>query len=296
MSDGRALVRVGGVPEHFNLPWAELDDTGLPVRVDWRHMPGGTGDLCAALVRDELDIALVLTEGVVRHIRGGSDVRIVGTYVASPLQWGVHVSRHALFETMDSLRGARFAVSRFGSGSHLMALLDARARGWREPAFVEVGDLQGGREALAASRADAFMWEQTMSLPFVRDLEWRRLSTFRCAWPAFLVAASPRALPDCASWLPALLAAVDVRCNALRVDVAATARRIHAAFGVPTADARAWIDSTTWACSTRVDAAALIAAAQAWSSDVTLPISPASLVGGPAILDGGMPRTVRPSQ
>ena len=46
-------LRVGGVPEHFNLPWrlatraGSFEHAGCPV--EWREYPAGTGELTRAL-------------------------------------------------------------------------------------------------------------------------------------------------------------------------------------------------------------------------------------------------------
>lgn len=47
-------------------------------------------------------------------------VLAAGTYVASPLVWGVHTSSK---RPTDS-EGNVFGISRFGSGSHIMAKVD----------------------------------------------------------------------------------------------------------------------------------------------------------------------------
>ena len=46
---------------------------------------------------------------------------MLGVYVDSPLHWGVHVVAGSSFDSFESLRGARFGISRYGSGSNLMA-------------------------------------------------------------------------------------------------------------------------------------------------------------------------------
>ena len=56
-------MKIGGVPEHFNLPWLRLvesralDDLG----VSWRDVPEGSGAMAAALRAGELDAAMLLT-------------------------------------------------------------------------------------------------------------------------------------------------------------------------------------------------------------------------------------------
>ena len=75
-----------------------------------------------AVKNGEIDACVALTEGLVADASKGSDVCLSGTYVASPLCWAVSVGANAL-STIDDLRGKTFGISRYGSGSHLMALV-----------------------------------------------------------------------------------------------------------------------------------------------------------------------------
>ena len=47
------VLRVGGVPEHFNLPWRLAVESGefeaLGIRVEWTDVDRGTGALCKAM-------------------------------------------------------------------------------------------------------------------------------------------------------------------------------------------------------------------------------------------------------
>ena len=60
-------LRIGGVPEHFNLPWLRLAESGAldDLGVAWRDVPEGSGAMAAALRAGELDAAMLLTEGAV---------------------------------------------------------------------------------------------------------------------------------------------------------------------------------------------------------------------------------------
>ncbi len=260
-SNVTAPIRVVGVPEHFNLPWhmALQPDAAatLPVALTWENAPGGTGDMCRALADGTADLAVLLTEGIVKHIAGGGDSRIVGAYTETPIVWGIHVAAHGRIHTTDDLRGARYAISRFGSGSHLMAALDAAQRGWETPEFVVVGTLEAAREALANDEADAFMWEKTMTLPFVHSGEWRRVGEFFGPWPAFVIAASPALLKRGVDWLPALCAHVGAACVRAERERDATVAFIGDSYDIPAEDIMAWLDETRWQCQPTVSATML---------------------------------------
>ena len=53
-------IRVGGVPEHFNLPWHLAMENGLfekeGIEVEWTVFKGGTGQMTKALRNDEIDV------------------------------------------------------------------------------------------------------------------------------------------------------------------------------------------------------------------------------------------------
>jgi len=88
--------RIGGVPEHFNFPWyygiemGYFDAAGF--ELEWADYPGGTGAMSNALKNNEIDMALLLTEGAIREICLGANFKIVKTYVETPLIWGIHTS------------------------------------------------------------------------------------------------------------------------------------------------------------------------------------------------------------
>ena len=117
------------------------------VAVEWVEFPGGTGAMTKALRDESIDVAILLTEGIVADLHRGNPSKIVGTYVGTPLTWGVHVPAGSPVRDVEGLRAdgapARYAVSRMGSGSHLMAVVDARSRGW-EPATALEFEIVGG--------------------------------------------------------------------------------------------------------------------------------------------------------
>lgn len=187
-------VRVGGVPEHFNLPWRlsieeQLFDV-LDTRVEWTDFPGGTGAIMKALEADEIDMATPLTEGAITAIAKGNPSQLVRLWVDSPLLWGVYAAASSSAETIADLEGQRFAISRPGSGSELMSMVLAQDFGWTidDDSFVVVGDLGGAIEALPAGRAGIFLWNKSMTQPHVDNGTFKRVGVFGTPWPSFAVA------------------------------------------------------------------------------------------------------------
>lgn len=187
-------VKVGGVPEHFNLPWHLCIDDGTfdkeGVNVVWRDFPDGTGAMTKALRRKEIDAAVILTEGIVKDILHGNRVKIVQEYIASPLIWGIHVAAGSSFRNLEDLRHQKVAISRLGSGSHLMAYVNARNLGWdpHELEFEIVGDIDGAVAALKSGKAGYFMWEHFTTKPLVDNGIFRRLGDCPTPWSCFVIA------------------------------------------------------------------------------------------------------------
>ncbi|KGL60867.1 MULTISPECIES: substrate-binding domain-containing protein [unclassified Polaribacter] len=187
-------LKVGGVPEHFNYPWyvtlKNKEYSNHNINLRWQDFPGGTGEMCAALRSGEVDIAIVLTEGIIKDIAEGNPSKIVQTFVKTPLIWGIHVGEKSSFKKINDLEHAVIAISRFGSGSHLMAIVNAYNQGWDITGlkFKVVGDLQGGINALTSGEADYFMWEHFTTKPLVDQGVFRRIDDCPTPWPCFVVA------------------------------------------------------------------------------------------------------------
>ena len=192
------MITIGGVPEHFNFPWHYAIKNGFfnELNLNWIDVPGGSGAMCRMLDNNELDLALVLTEGVVKHIAAGSDIKIIQQYVKSPLIWGVHCSNSFAQERADDLSNARFARSRKGSGSHLMAYVHAEQNNYTisEDNFVDVGTIDGALEAFESGTADILLWERFMTQPHVDAGKTRRIGECVSPWPCFVLVATPEAI------------------------------------------------------------------------------------------------------
>lgn len=245
-------LSVGGVPEHFNVLWHwgreknEFASHGIDLQ--WRDFPGGTGALVSALAEGTLDVAVMLTEGAIAARERGSDVRIISQYVSSPLTWGVHVLASSRFYDDSELGTARIAISRFGSGSHLMALVEARRRGLNPAGltFVVVSDLVGARKALAECRADFFLWEKYTTKPLVDSGEWRRVGEVVTPWPAFVVTTRSAWADRNADELTRVLSVLDRRALEAYADHQGTAAAVATRYGLQRTDAQTWLASTQW--------------------------------------------------
>ena len=189
-------IRVGGVPEHFNLPWhlaiAEGRFAEVGIDVEWVDFPGGTGAIMAALESGDIDMATPLTEGAITAIANGNTSTLISVWVDSPLLWGVHTAGTSDARSIADVEGGRFAISRFGSGSELMSRVLAEDRGWTltNESWVVVGGLDGALTALPEGKADVFLWNMSMTQPHVDDGTFQRVGVFPTPWPSFAIAAS----------------------------------------------------------------------------------------------------------
>ncbi|WOC40256.1 substrate-binding domain-containing protein [Polaribacter sp. HL-MS24] len=187
-------LTIGGVPEHFNYPWyltlKNKEYTQKNINARWKDFPGGTGEMCQALRSGEIDIAIVLTEGIIKDIAAGNPSKIVQTFVETPLIWGIHVHTNSPFQKIEDLEHATIAISRFGSGSHLMAIVNAYNQGWdlKKLKFKVVNHLEGGITALENGNADYFMWEHFTTKPLVDKGLFRRIDDCPTPWPCFVIA------------------------------------------------------------------------------------------------------------
>ncbi|MCF6348654.1 MAG: substrate-binding domain-containing protein [Flavobacteriaceae bacterium] len=187
-------ITIGGVPEHFNLPWHLAIEKGLfkkkGIDLQWKEFPGGTGDMCSALRDGSIDIAIILTEGIIKDIINGNPSKIVKVYVQSPLLWGIHVAANSNFTTIQELENASIAISRYGSGSQLMAKVNAHTHGFDidNLQYKIVKTLDGGIKALSNGTADYFLWEHFTTKPYVDKGIFRRIDNITTPWPCFVMA------------------------------------------------------------------------------------------------------------
>lgn len=187
--------KIGGVPEHFNYPWylalkeKRFQKQGINLR--WVDYHGGTGQMNHALREKEIDLAVILTEGIVRDIIQGNDSKIVQVFVKSPLIWGIHVAENSTYQTISDLKGTEAAISRYGSGSHLMAFINAKNQNWniqQDLKFKVIDDLEGALQGLPKGKGDYFMWEKFTTKPYVDNGTFRRLGNCPTPWPCFVIA------------------------------------------------------------------------------------------------------------
>ncbi len=245
------LIRIGGVPEHFNLPWHLAIEEDLfqnaGLKVSWKDFPGGTGAMARELRHNTIDVALILTEGIVADIVKGNKSSIVGFYVKSPLTWGVHTSAYNNFQTPEEIQDKVFAISRWGSGSHLMAYVYAQQKGWNREQFDfrVVANLKGAREVLGYQGANMFLWEKFTTKPLVDSGELRLIDTIKTPWPCFVIAVRNEILATRLDDIQRLIAIIKQRSYDFMEQKDAV-ELISKRYGIEPEDAALWMNMTEW--------------------------------------------------
>lgn len=247
-------LNIGSVPEHFNMPWhlaiEENQFRDKNIDLKWSNYPGGTGDMCKALRTGDLDIAILLTEGIVKDIINGNPSKIVQTYVDSPLLWGIHVGAKSRFTKIDDLKNTKPAISRFGSGSHLLTRVLAKNEKWSEKDlnFVEVGNITGGVDALTNNKADYFLWEHFTTKPLVDNGTFRRLGNCPSPWPCFVIAIRNKVLENHIESIQTVLEIIN---NKLQNFVTITQKeqyinQFSSRYQLQKEDIKKWLQITEW--------------------------------------------------
>lgn len=244
-------IRIAGVPEHFNLPWMLGLERRAFVRagidLHWRTVPEGTGAMSQMLHEGTVDVALMVTEGAVRFLLNGGKAKIISGYVDSSLTWGVHVGTSTQVHEAAQLKGARFAISRPNSGSHLAALAYAREKDLplTEKELLTVNDLPGAETTMAGAEPVAFLWELYTTKPLVDRGIFRLVDEFRNTWPAFVIVASEAILQEHGPALARLLKVVRDQAKGLMSKRTAPEMVAHR-YGLQLEDAKDWFEQTRW--------------------------------------------------
>lgn len=245
-------VRVGGVPEHFNLAWHLAIEEGAflknNINIDWVDVPGGTGTMCKGLKTGEFDIAIALTEGIIKDIVEGNPSKVIQFYVNSPLRWGIFVNAKNNIKTIADLPGKKYAISRFGSGSHLMAYVNASNHHLKieKEDFVIVNTIDGARKALAEDSAQIFMWEKFMTKPYVDNGEFRMIGECNTPWPCFVIAASDKFIKENENALTVILDVINKSCSDLKLNPKAPDLVVQR-YGIKKEDAEQWFKELEYA-------------------------------------------------
>lgn len=203
-----------------------------------------------ALESNELDAALVLTEAVAHAQNQGKEIEPMAIYVESPLVWGIFSGAKNRVEKVEIAPTIRYAISRFGSGSHLMAQVDAFMRGEKieDDQFIPVSNLEGATQSLQNLETDLFFWEKWMTKPLVDNGMLKMVDERPTPWSCFTLVGRKDFLKD------------EQKRNSLKsgyLEVLQTAKGFHlqegayqqlaTAYGLKPDDCNQWLKTVRWA-------------------------------------------------
>lgn len=244
-------IKIAGVPEHFNLPWhlcienGEFEEVGI--NLEWTDVPEGTGKMSQMLRDGETDMAVILNEGIVKDINAGNDCKIVQVYVQSPLIWGIHVDTNSTFKVLADLKDKKPAISRMGSGSHLMSLVNAQNQNWDTSTlqFEIVNTIDGAVESLSSGKADYFMWERFMTKPLVDNGTFRRIADCPTPWPCFVIAVRNEVLEKHSNTIAQILEIINLTTQEFKM-IPSIDKTLASKYNQKLEDIQEWLSITHW--------------------------------------------------
>jgi len=244
-------VRIIGVDEHFNLPWHLAIEEGAfkerGIDLNWTDIPEGTGKMCQMLQSEETDLAIILTEGIVKSIAEGNPTKIIQEYIATPLLWGIYVGAKSNLKTISDLENTKAAISRYGSGSHLMAYVNAQNNNWNTSKlqFEVIDNIDGAVTALTNANANYFMWEHFTTKPLVDNNIFRRLGNCSAPWPCFVIAATEKFIKENKSVLAHILEIINLYTSEFK-SIPSIDRTLANRYHQQLNDIQEWLSITQW--------------------------------------------------
>ncbi len=244
-------LQIVGVPEHFNLPWHLCLENGEfekeNIDLQWTDVPEGTGKMCQMLRDGTADIAVILTEGIIKDIVIGNPSKIVQIYVESPLIWGIHVAAQSNYQSLTDLENKKAAISRLGSGSQLMAYVNTKNQGWdtTKLEFEIVNTIDGAVTALTDGTADYFMWEHFMTKPLVDKGIFRRLADCPTPWPCFVIAVREEVLAKQPETITKLLEIINAKTRIFKT-ISDIDKQLAKTYNQKIEDIKEWLSLSEW--------------------------------------------------
>ncbi|RZJ60920.1 MAG: ABC transporter substrate-binding protein, partial [Flavobacterium sp.] len=138
-------------------------------------------------------------------------------------------------------------ISRYGSGSHLMAVVNAKQQGWdiSKLEFVIVNTLDGAVEALTNGTADYFMWERFMTKPTVDKGIFRRVADCPTPWPCFVIAVRNEILKNNPEAIGTVLDIINQTTEEFK-DIPSIDRTLSERYAQKQEDINEWLKLTEW--------------------------------------------------
>lgn len=155
------------------------------------------------LDKGEIDIAFTVTDALFAAKSSGKNVKLIGTYIKSPLHWGAFTAGKKFINANENLKefknfencikdSKKIGISRIGSGSHTMAHYTSKLYG-KDPKSIEVivaNNIDGLKNGVNDGTFDYFFWETFTTKPLVDKGELYEIGIVPTPWTAFSIAMS----------------------------------------------------------------------------------------------------------
>ncbi|KAJ3977215.1 hypothetical protein EV361DRAFT_968299 [Lentinula raphanica] len=239
-------LRIGYVREHFSSPLLQFAESDEGRTITLVECPSGTGQLISRLTKDEIDVAIALTDPLISGIANGSKAyKLIGSYVTTPLNWAVVTGKNSKYDKISDLEDTTIGISRLGSGSQTMAYVMGFQQGWSPETmrFQVHNDIRGLINSVNDGSTSAFMWEWFTTKPWLDSGEVRFIGSVPTPWPSWLVAAQSSTNPES---LTQFLTALSSHVNAFDSVQSRETKNIEfirSKFGYKEQDIEAWMNT-----------------------------------------------------
>ncbi|KAL7279244.1 hypothetical protein ACG7TL_007084 [Trametes sanguinea] len=241
------VLRVGYVREHFSSPLLQFAEEDGGKTFTLVECPSGTGQLIGRLEKDEIDVAIALTDPLISGIAKGSKAyKLVGSYVTTPLNWAVITGKNSPYNSISDLKGTTIV------NNDIRGLIDSVNDGstsafmWEwftTKPFVDAGECRFVSTSLPPRRAPRRIHDALLTQPSSASAgQHGQIGSVPTPWPSWLIAAHPERAP--ASALTPFLEALSgfVRAfDAPEQRAAADVAFIKDKFGYAEEDIKAWL-------------------------------------------------------
>jgi hypothetical protein len=185
---------------------------------------------------------------MIKDIIKGNPSKIISEYVTTPLTWGIHTGVNNSLVNYRDIFDKQYAISRFGSGSHLMAIVDADSKGHRleKEQFTIIKDINGALPSLDNLDTDVFYWEKYTTKPYVDSGQLRRIGEYNTPWPCFVIAATDKILKEHPDTIVRMLRTIHDECDHFMHNehiISEVSKR----YNQKIKDVERWYNSTEWA-------------------------------------------------
>ncbi|KAF9533858.1 periplasmic binding protein-like II [Crepidotus variabilis] len=243
------ILRIGYVREHFSTPLLQFAEQDAGKTFELVECPSGTGQLISRLTNDEIDVAIALTDALITGIAKGSKAyKLVGSYVSSPLNWAVITGTQSKYNSIADLKDTTIGISRYGSGSQVMAYVMAFQNSWPTDnlKFQVNNDIRGLINSVNDGSTSAFMWEWFTTKPFVDKGEARFIGSVPTPWQSWLIAAQSQTSAEAVTTFLSSLTKFVNDFNSEESRKTKNIPFIEEKFGYPKEDIEAWMKTVDY--------------------------------------------------